>query len=305
MKNNLMKILIAAALVSVVVLLAACGDTDITTEKATLPPNRAAAPTVNGGEVVSINPDAAIDIALKHAGAAREDAVMYGTPTLDANEKKPHYDIKFAHNGFEYEYEVAVGDGAVIKAEKEPKKRAPASTNKPAAEKPAAPESTKPAEDKKLNSGYISVEVAKQKALENAGVTAANATFLKAYYDSDDIVPHFDIKFIADGYEYEYEIKASDGKVLEKEVDREVRTPKTPKATAAAKEYITAAEAKKLAFAHAGIAAGNVKYSAAELDRDDMVVHYDVEFVAGKYEYEYEINAVTGKIIAYDKDIND
>ena len=42
-----------------------------------------------------------------------------------------------------------------------------------------------------------------------------------------------------------------------------------------------------------------------ELDRDDMVVHYDVEFVSGKYEYEYEINAETGKVIAFDKEFND
>lgn len=48
-----------------------------------------------------------------------------------------------------------------------------------------------------------------------------------------------------------------------------------------------------------------MKFSKAELDRDDMVVHYDVEFVAGKYEYEYEINAETGKIIAFDKEFND
>ena len=48
-----------------------------------------------------------------------------------------------------------------------------------------------------------------------------------------------------------------------------------------------------------------MKFSKAELDRDDMVVHYDIEFVSGKYEYEYEINAETGKVIAFDKEFND
>ena len=139
-------------------------------------------------------------------------------------------------------------------------------------------------------------------AIDDAGVKAEDAVFLKAYYDSDDLVPHFEIKFESNGYEYEYEIKASDGAVLEKDVDKERNSVK---ASSESKEYISADKAKSIAFDHASVKAADVKFSKAELDRDDMVVHYDVEFVSGKYEYEYEINAESGKVIAFDKEFND
>ncbi len=42
---------------------------------------------------------------------------------------------------------------------------------------------------------------------------------MKAYYDSDDLVPRYDVKFEANGYEYEYDVKASDGAVLEYEYE--------------------------------------------------------------------------------------
>ena len=35
-----------------------------------------------------------------------------------------------------------------------------------------------------------------------------------------------------------------------------------------------------------------------KLDRDDGQLVYDVEFYAGNTEYDYEINATTGKIIS-------
>ena len=42
--------------------------------------------------------------------------------------------------------------------------------------------------------------------------------------------------------------------------------------------------------------------SMISLDYDDSVRIYDVEFYAGDYEYEFEINARTGAIYDYDKD---
>ncbi len=289
MKKKLLAIPVTTALILTVALLVGCTANKPTTTSAESNPAAAPDPTAQTVEAVSITPDAAIDIALKHASVPREEAVLYGIPKLDNEKGRAHYDIEFAYNGIEYEYEIATNDGTVLKAEKE---KEPAPTKAP--EKTTRPE-------KPTNNGYISVEEAKRIALENAGVKAENTVFLKAYYDADDIVPHFDVKFRTGDYEYEYEIKAADGTVLEKDVDKEKGAP-TASATDA--NYITADEAKKLAYNHAGVAAADVKFAKAKLDRDDMIVHYDVEFVAGKYEYEYEINALTGKIIAYDKDFN-
>lgn len=294
MKKKLFAVSVSAVLVLSVALFAGCTADKTVEESATINPVNASAATVKSGEPVSVSPDEAIDIALKHAGVSRENAVMFGTPSLDEENGKAHYDIEFGYEGFEYEYEVAVEDGALLKSEKEAEK-----TTVPAKENVS--EKSEPAVTKN-NNGFISVEAAKQKALEDAGVKAEDAVFLKAYYDSDDLVPHFEIKFESNGYEYEYEIKASDGAVLEKDVDKERKTVNN---TSEAKNYISEDKAKSAAYNHASVKAADVKFSKAELDRDDMVVHYDVEFVAGKYEYEYEINAETGKVIAFDKEFND
>lgn len=300
MKKKIFAVLVSVVLVLSVVLLAAYVKNRPEKENVNLNQAQASAPSVKNSEVLSISPDEAIDAALKHAGVSRENAVMFGAPSLDEDNGKVHYDVEFGYNGFEYDYEVAVADGSVLKAEKEAE-RVKVSENESVSANPEVPVS-KENKSNNNNNGYISVEAAKQKALDDAGVKAEDAVFLKAYYDSDDIVPHYDVKFEANGYEYEYEVKASDGAILEKDVDKEIKpVNKAP----ASNEYISEDKAKSIAFDHASVKAADVKFSKAELDRDDLIVHYDVEFISGKYEYEYEINAETGKIIASDKEYND
>ena len=63
--------------------------------------------------LVTIGGSEAIDAALKHAGVSRENAVMFGAPSLDEDNGKVHYDVEFGYNGFEYDYEVSVADGKI------------------------------------------------------------------------------------------------------------------------------------------------------------------------------------------------
>ena len=294
MKKKLFAVLVSVVLVLSVALFAGCSAGKPVEENATLNQAQAPAPTVKSGELVSVSSDDAIDIALEHAGVSRENAVIFSAPSLDEENGKAHYEVEFGYNGYEYDYEVAVADGSVLKADKEPER-----VQNSEKESPSAKNETVSKENK---NGYISVEDAKQKALDDAGVKAENAVFLKAYYDSDEIVPHYDVKFEANGYEYDYEVKAADGSVLEKDVEKERKSAANAPIS---DEYISVDKAKSIAFEHAGLKAGDVKFSKAELDRDDLIVHYDVEFVAGDFEYEYEINAESGKIIASEKELND
>ena len=297
MKKKVFAVLGSAVLVLSVALLAAHAKNQPEKESVNLNQAQASAAAVRNSEVASVSPDEAIDAALRHAGVSRENAVMFGVPSLDNDDGKPHYDVEFGYNGFEYDYEVAVADGSVLKAEKEAE-RVKVSEKESVPAKQEAPVS----KENKNNNGYISVEDAKKKALDDAGVKAEEAVFLKAHYDSDDIVPHYDVKFEANGYEYEYEVKASDGAVLEKDVDKERKAVRNAPVS---NEYISEDKAKSIAFDHAGVKSADVKFSKAELDRDDLIVHYDVEFVADKFEYEYEVNAESGKVIASDKEFND
>ena len=53
---------------------------------------------------------------------------------------------------------------------------------------------------------------------------------------------------------------------------------------------------------HAGLTEAQVTELKAELDTDSLTAHYDVEFKCGGFEYEYKINAKSGKVISFEKE---
>jgi uncharacterized membrane protein YkoI len=64
---------------------------------------------------------------------------------------------------------------------------------------------------------------------------------------------------------------------------------------------ITKDEAKKIAFKDAGVKENEIYDFEIELDRDNGVLHYDISFEKDGKDYDYEINAKTGKIISVEK----
>ena len=67
-------------------------------------------------------------------------------------------------------------------------------------------------------------------------------------------------------------------------------------------EYISKADAKAIAFKHAGVKEADAKRVKVTFDFDDGVAEYEVEFHADKFDYDYEIDAVSGKILKVEKD---
>ena len=67
-------------------------------------------------------------------------------------------------------------------------------------------------------------------------------------------------------------------------------------------EGITEAQAQTIALEHAGLAEQEVSRLQVHTDWDDGRQEYDVEFHVGSLEYEYEIDAASGKILSFDKD---
>lgn len=63
--------------------------------------------------------------------------------------------------------------------------------------------------------------------------------------------------------------------------------------------------AKEIALKDAGVAEADCTELEVELDTDDAVVHYDVDFKAGGMEYDYEIDAATGSILKGEAEIDD
>lgn len=69
------------------------------------------------------------------------------------------------------------------------------------------------------NSADIGRDAAKEAALNDAGITEADTTRMSVTEDRDDGKKTYDIQFNAGGKEYEYEILASDGRILSSDVD--------------------------------------------------------------------------------------
>lgn len=292
-KNIFLKLIAITLIVFSVALVAACGNGK--TVNAELNSASGTQATTNKAETSKdITLDKAIEIALKDAGVARENAKFKETG-LDSDDKTPHYDIEFVAGNKSYDYEIAVSEGKIL-----------TSTNKTfestVPEEKVTKTDINTASTTKAASGYISVDEAKNAALKDAGIAKENASFEKAEFDGNDLLPHYDIEFNADGYEYDYEIKAADGTVLEKDKERE---PENKPVSTTATDYISEEKAIEKALDHAGVKLSDAKVVKSNLDSDDIIVHYEIEFVAGNFEYEYEINAKNGNVIAAEKDRRD
>lgn len=141
--------------------------------------------------------------------------------------------------------------------------------------------------------GNIGKAKAKSIALKDAKVKKKSATFIKCKLKKDNGVKQYDIEFLTKRYKYEYEIKAKNGKILDKEKEK-------------IKNYkgndIGKAKAKSIAVKDAGFKKSAVIFKKCKLDVDNGIRLYEVEFTKGSKKYEYDINSKSGKII--DKDID-
>lgn len=64
---------------------------------------------------------------------------------------------------------------------------------------------------------------------------------------------------------------------------------------------ITAKHAKETALRHAGLDESQVSDVDVDLDRENGKLIYEVDFISGNTEYDYDINAETGEVISADK----
>lgn len=78
-----------------------------------------------------------------------------------------------------------------------------------------------------------------------------------------------------------------------------VKTSGTAATASSASTNITKAKAKAVALNHAGLKENNIYDYSCSVDNDYGIRHYEIEFESGGYDYEYDINASTGKIIRY------
>ena len=112
------------------------------------------------------------------------------------------------------------------------------------------------------------------------------------------------------GEEITYKIDAYSGAVIA--VEREAADDDNASEEQPAKpaqpetvQDIGHAKATSIALNHAGVDANTVYDINTELDVENGIIVYEVEFKSGNIEYDYEIDAATGAILRHETELDD
>lgn len=158
---------------------------------------------------------------------------------------------------------------------------------------------------------YLGVDAAKAIALAAADITESDAVFTTAELEEKNGLSYYEIDFTVGGQEYDYDIDAISGKIIENQTkavdDTAANAATTANTTNAASDgQVTLEEAKEIALNHAGLTADGVTFIKGKLERDDGREKYEIEFYTSDFkEYDYEIDPQTGEILSYDYDAED
>ena len=244
-----------------------------------------------------IGEKSAKEIALTHAGVSESDIFKYEIE-IDYDFGVIVYDVEFETTGLEYDYEINAVTGEILKSHKENEnnyKKAEAAANQP------APSVTEPSTQPTAEAPSIDAEQAKAAAFTHAGVTEDKVFDLEVDLDREHNALVYEIDFQVGANEYEYDISAADGTVIKHKtkIDKDYIDP------ASVSDLIDKESAKNAAFNHAGVAAADVHELEIDLDKEKGLPVYEIEFKSGAYEYEFEINASTGEVVKYDKELDD
>ena len=253
-------------------------------------------------------------VALKDAGLSEAEASALRA-RLEFDDGRFQYEVDFYSNGTEYEYLIQAKNGEIIARDIEGDRNRnndmQDTRNQFAADENSSVQPRKDVENQPAANGNStaqsqedSLDTAKAAALKDAGLSESDVTFKKTELDHSHGTQVYDIEFYTSDTKYDYEIDASNGTVLEKNIEQfQSRTnPTDSTINNSSNDYIGVDRAKEIALNHAQLSESDVQFAKAKLENDDGEVEYEIEFYSGRTEYDYTIDAVSGNIIEYDVD---
>lgn len=194
-----------------------------------------------------------------------------------------------------------------------------------------------------LTAKVIGEEKAEEIALDDAGISREDALMQGTMLEYDGGQYVYDVEFASGGTSYDYDILAGDGTIVsssrealkapeEKEAEKAAEKKAREEAEEAAEKrareeaeeeretrekeilalkeaggFITVDEAKAIALSDAGYEESGVIMEKARFEKadEDDPASYEIEFSAGGLEYEYSVDALTGKILERDMEKED
>ena len=146
-------------------------------------------------------------------------------------------------------------------------------------------------------------------ALTHAGVEESKVTSKQIEKDYENGKEVYDIEFYAGDKEYDYEIGVVDGSIVKADFETannnsnkaNTKNETSDKDSKGSSNEITKDEAKKIALDKVP-GARNIQI---EKDRENGKVVYEGEIHYNNMEYDFEIDAATGKILSWEEDKED
>ncbi|AGS34339.1 hypothetical protein B841_04280 [Corynebacterium maris DSM 45190] len=158
----------------------------------------AAAESADASETIS--KERSLEIAHEHAGITADQVTHLDDHELDSDDGRQIWEIEFHADGYEHEFDIDARTGEVLDYERD-------------REDDDAPAPAQPGPNDRLSG-----EQALQIAVDHAGVGAPSHVD-DLELDSDDGRQIWEIEFHAGGLEYEYDVDAHSGDILEFEID--------------------------------------------------------------------------------------
>lgn len=144
-------------------------------------------------------------------------------------------------------------------------------------------------------------EAALQTALKDAGVNEADASRIRVTMDRDDGMLVYEVRFDAAEVEYDYEIDAESGRIVSTDVERWDDDDRDDRnRTANANVAVSRDEAVKTALGK--VSGATEKDVRIELDYDDGRYRYEGDIIYNGIEYDFEIDADSGRILEWEED---
>lgn len=153
-----------------------------------------------------IGKDAALEAALQDAGVTKEEATRLKT-SKDRDDGRMIYEIQFDANGTEYDYEIAAEDGTILTAD----------TESVASNTAAQNGQQNNTQNNQSQSAGANVAVSQEQAMQTAleRVPGATESDIRMELDNDDGQYKYEGDIIYNQREYEFEIDANTGVILE------------------------------------------------------------------------------------------
>lgn len=250
---------------------------------------------------------------LENAGLLEED-VRFVRIHLDSKNGASEYDVEFICQDAEYDYKVSALTGEILSMDCETGNydldTLPPDTAQSLIEQPDTAQGLAEQPDAAQNAGvlpetdgqYIGNDAAKQIALKHADMTEDEVRFIHAHLELDDGRWKYDVEFIKDSTEYDYDIDALTGEILS--FDQDAEYDQYGAVSSTGNERITEEQAKQIALEYAGVDEGDVQHLKIELDYDHGRGEYEVEWNVGRTEYSCDVDADTGSVLSFEKELD-